>query len=239
MKRISITLAFLLILSSTLVSAQATAPDAIQIVKKSIEAMGGEAVLKNVKTLYSNMSTEMEGRKVNWIVREMLPNKGSFQVVYQGRTVYQTWFDGNDGYETNGGIVEKSDPKSFEDKAYKQNIFNELDYLNPELWTLERLEDDKVGNAECYKVKGVLKNGLVEIFYFDKSTYLMLRSDKLENANKDSFTTVLYMKFKKYGPLTYCSEERLGDEGNFKTVILEELIINKKVTTGDFVPLQK
>jgi len=240
MKKIFITLSFLLFISSVLVDAQdKQALNAIQIVKKSIDAMGGETYLRSVKTLYSNMKTEMEGRQVNWIVKEMLPNKGSFTVVYQGRTVFKTWFDGKDGYETNRGVVEKADPKSFDDKAYKQNIFNELDYLNPELWTPELLEDAKVGKADCYKVKGTLKNGLVEIFYFDKSTYLMLRSDKLENANKDSFKTTLYLKFKKYGPLAYCSEQRIGEEGNFKTIKLEELLVNEEVGEGDFSPKAK
>lgn len=237
MKQIFIILFPLLFSSSLLVNAQEKpALNSIQIVQKSIEAMGGEANLRSVKTLYSNMRTEMEGRQVNWIVKEMLPNKGSFQIIYQGRTVLQTWFDGKEGYETNRGVVEPSDPKSFEDKHYKQNIFNELDYLNPELWTLELVADAKVGKADCYKVKGTLKNGLVEMFYFDKSTYLMLRSDKLENANKGSFKTVLYLKFKKYGPFTYCSEQRIGEEGDFQTVKLEELLINQKVEETDFSP---
>lgn len=84
-----------------------------------------------------------------------------------------------------------------------------------------------------------MKNGLVEIFYFDKNTYLMLRSDKLENANKDSFKTVLYLKYKKYGPLTYFSEQRIGEEGNFTTVKLEEMLVNEKVAENDFIPKDK
>ncbi|WP_316836762.1 hypothetical protein [Pedobacter nutrimenti] len=240
MNKIFTTLSFLFFSSTLLVNAQDNhALNAIQVVKKSIEAMGGETTLRSVKTLYSNMGTEMEGRPVNWIVKEMLPNKGSFQIVYQGRTVFQTWFNGKEGYETNNGVAEKSDPKSFEDKNYKQNIFNELDYINPELWTLELMEDGKVDKADCYKVKGTLKNGLVEILYFDKSSYLMLRSDKLANANKDSFKTVLYLKYKKYGPLTYFSEQLIGEEGNFMTIKLEELLVNEKVVESDFSPKDK
>lgn len=66
---------------------------AIEIVNKSIDAMGGQKLLKSIKTLYTDSETEMQGRKVNWIVKEMLPNKGSFQIIYQGRTVYQNWFN--------------------------------------------------------------------------------------------------------------------------------------------------
>src|SRR4051794_29968012 len=110
MKKIFITLSFLLFTGSVLVNAQDKQTlNAIQIVKKSIDAMGGETYLRSVKTLHSDMRTEMEGRQVNWIVKEMIPNKGSFTVVYQGRTVFQTWFDGKDGYETIRGVVEKAD----------------------------------------------------------------------------------------------------------------------------------
>ncbi|MDR6784604.1 hypothetical protein ABIE26_003250 [Pedobacter africanus] len=237
MKKIFFALSFYLVSCHVLVKAQDNQVlTAVDIVKKSIDATGGEAYLRSIKTLYSNIKTEMEGRQVNWIVKEMVPNKGSFMVKYEGRTVFQNWFDGKDGYETNRGAVQKADPKEFADKAYKQNIFNELDYINPQLWTLERLEDGTVGKADCYKVKGTLKNGLVEIFYFDKLSNLMLRSDKLEKANQNSFKTTLYLNYKKYGKLVYYSELKMGEEGNFKTLVLEELLVNEKVEEGDFSP---
>lgn len=53
---------------------------AVEIINKSIDAMGGKKLIESIKTLYTDSKTEMQGRKVNWVVREMLPNKGSFQI---------------------------------------------------------------------------------------------------------------------------------------------------------------
>lgn len=93
MKTTLLTLTLLLTLSLTKTQAQ-TELTAQQIIEKNIEAMGGKPYLLSVKTLYSDMATEMEGRKVNWITKEMLPNKGSFLIIYQGRTVFQNFYDG-------------------------------------------------------------------------------------------------------------------------------------------------
>lgn len=233
-------LLFLFIIWGPLLKAQNSSKlNAIDIVKKSIDAVGGETYLRSIKTLYTNTKTIMEGREVNWIVKEMLPNKGSFQIVYKGRVVFQSWFDGKEGYETVNGEVKKADPADFADKVYKQNIFNALDYINPTLWTLELVGEEKVGDANCYKIKGTLKNGKVELFYFDKTSYLALKNDVIENNNKSSFSTVIYSNFKKFGNLIYSTEEKLSEGNDIKTTKLEELLINEKITESDFRPEKK
>jgi hypothetical protein len=72
----------------------------------------------------------MEARQVHWITKEMPPNKGAFQIVYNGRIVFQNWYDGNTGYEIVNGEKRKADPEEFKDKKYKKNIFNELDFID-------------------------------------------------------------------------------------------------------------
>jgi hypothetical protein len=93
---------------------------AMEVINNSINAMGGKNLLQSIKTLYTDSETEMEGRKVNWIVKEMLPNKGSFQVVYQGRTVYQNWFNGKVGHELINGEKKIADQEEFKDKEFKK-----------------------------------------------------------------------------------------------------------------------
>ena len=58
--------------------------NANDVVENAISALGGKEYLLSIKTLYTDISTEMEGRQVNWVTKEMLPNKGSFQIVYDG-----------------------------------------------------------------------------------------------------------------------------------------------------------
>jgi hypothetical protein len=70
-----------------------------EVIEKAIQATGGKELLNSIKTLYSISETTMDGRKVNWITKEMVPNKGSFEIEYQGRIVYRSWFDGKIGYK--------------------------------------------------------------------------------------------------------------------------------------------
>jgi hypothetical protein len=60
------------------------------ILENAINALGGKSYLQSIKTLYTEMSSQMEGRQVHWITKEMLPNKGSFQIVYNEQIVFKT-----------------------------------------------------------------------------------------------------------------------------------------------------
>lgn len=51
-----------------------------KIINKAVAAMGGKEYLQTIKTLYTDISTEMDGRPVHWITKEMLPNKGAFRL---------------------------------------------------------------------------------------------------------------------------------------------------------------
>lgn len=234
-KTISIVLLFTLG-SITLLAQEAAKPDPRTIVKNCIEARGGEAFLRSITTLYSDIKTEMEGREVNYITKEMLPNKGSFKIVYKGRTVFQNWFDGKKAFETVNGEVKKADPAEFKDKFDRKNIFNELDWIMPELWTLEFLGEEKVDAKGCYKIRATRKSGLVELLYFDKESKLLLRDDKVEDVNKNSFSTTLHLGYKKYSGLTFASEMKIGDKDSLQTLTVVELKINSDVSEADFRP---
>jgi hypothetical protein len=208
--------------------------NALNIVNLSIEAMGGLEYLKSIKTLYTNTKTEMEGRQVHWIVKEMLPNKGSFQIEYNNRIIYQNWFNGKKGFEIVNGEKKKADKNDFKDKLYKKNIFNELDYLDSTLWKLEYLGIEILNKDSCHKIKATLASGLVMKLYFDKNNHHMVRSDKIENGENNRFSTYLYTNFKKFDKLVYYTEMEFGEEGKFKKGIFVDLLINQNVDEKDF-----
>jgi hypothetical protein len=223
------------IISLNLLSAQKNDSKlAVDVINNSIEATGGKENLKDIKTLYTDIRTEMEGRQVNWIVKEMLPNKGTFQIVYEGRVVFQNMFDGENGYEIVNGEKKKADKDEFKDKKYKKNIFNELDYLDSNLWKLELIGEEKVNSALCYKIKGTLINGLVKILYYDKESYYLLKSEKILNAEKNTFSTTLYSNYKKFKNVILCTEMKFGDNGQFQNAKIVKLLINEAVTDKDF-----
>jgi hypothetical protein len=207
---------------------------ALKIINKSIDAMGGEAYLKSIKTLYTDIKTEMEGRQVHWIVKEMLPNKGSFQITYKDRIVYETWFDGKKGFEIENGNKKRADKEEFKDKFYKKNIFNELDYLDSNLWKLSYLGMEIINKDSCYKIQATLASGLVMMLYFDKDNFHMVRSDKLLNSEKNRFKTILYSNFKTFDRLVYYTEMKFGEDGEYQTGTIENLLINQLVDEKDF-----
>jgi hypothetical protein len=207
--------------------------NANDVVENAISALGGKEYLLSIKTLYTDISTEMEGRQVNWVTKEMLPNKGSFQIVYDGRIVFRNWYDGNTGYEIVNGEKSKADPEEFKDKKYKKNIFNELDYLDTSLWKLELVEEEKVNDEDCYKVKASLVNGEVRNLYFSKRTFYMLREDKV-NAEKGSFTSTSFSDYKKFGGLTYYSIMKFGNGEKTQIGKIVNILLNEKIDESDF-----
>ncbi len=204
------------------------------VVNNAINAMGGKDFLLTIKTLYADISTEMDGRQVHWITKEMLPNKGAFQIVYNDRIVFHNWFDGKIGYEMVNGIKTKADPSEFKDKQFKKNIFNELDYLDSTLYKLELVGEEKLGPEVCYKIKATLTNGLVKIIYFSKETFYTLREDKVSGKEKDSFSTTLFSEFRKFGNLTYYTVMRFGEADNYQTGKIVSLMINENISEDDF-----
>lgn len=122
---------------SSSIYAQKQDEKAVAIINKELEAIGGKEFIKSINTLYTNSVTQMEGRTANWVVKEMKPNIGSFEIVYGQRVVFKSWYDGKLGYNLSNGEKTLADQENFKDKLFKKNIFNELDYLDSTLYKLE------------------------------------------------------------------------------------------------------
>jgi hypothetical protein len=237
MKRLSLlSLVFLQFICFYCVHAQVKmeSMDAYQVINKSIEAMGGKEYLQSIRTLYSEIKTEMEGRPVHWIVKEMKPNKGSFQITYNNKVVYHNWFDGQKGFEIVGGQKKQVDNEEFKDKAYKKNIFNELDYLDSSSWTLEQMGETVVNGEPCYKIRATLIDSTVRLLYYSKATFLLQKEEKMFNPEKDSFSAVLFSGYKKFGRLMYYTEMKFGGVGTYKIAKVDKLLINDEVEEKDF-----
>ncbi len=207
--------------------------NAYNIMNKAIDAIGGKEYLSGIITLYTDMKTEMDGREVHWIVKEMKPNKGSFQITYKNRIIYQSWFDGKKGYAIVNGEKKRRD-EDFKDKKLKKNIFDELDYLDSSLWKIELLGDAQVDSISCYKIKATLSTGLTKLLYYNKRNYLLIKDEKIIKSEPGRFTTFIFPSYSKYGQLIYFRKLKYGDEEpNLKGEIVE-LLTNEKVNDKDF-----
>jgi hypothetical protein len=215
-------------------SAQDEKQDANSVINHAIEAMGGSDYLLSIKTMYTEISTEMEGRPVVWATKEMLPNKGAFQIIYEGRIVFENFFDGKKGYEIVDGKKQKADPEEFKDKKYKNNIFNEFDYLDPSLWTITLTGEEEFNGENCYKIHARLVNGEERNLYYGKKSFYLLRQDKILNPEKNSFTSSYYSDYKKFGDLTTFATISFGSEGKFQTGKIITVKLNENISDKDF-----
>lgn len=205
-----------------------------QIIEKAIEAKGGKELFKSIKTMYSNSETVMDGRHVRWVTKEMIPNKGSFDIIHKGRLVYKSFYDGTTGYEVVNGIKKKADQEEFKDKNYRKNIMNELDYLDSTLYILEYLGLEKVNNKDCDKVKATLVNGKVTFLYYDQKTSFLIKSEVVLNPEKNSFSIILHDDYKKFGDLICPTKETLVTENGNLIVKTIDLLYNVGISEKDF-----
>jgi hypothetical protein len=163
----------------------------------------------------------------------MLPNKGSFQIVYQGRTVFHNFYDGEKGYEVSQGKRQLADQAEFSDKKFRKNIFNELDFLDTTLYTIKLIGSEKVEKEDCFKVEATCINGQVRMIYYSKKSFLQMREDR-STAEKGNFSTTYFTGYKKYGKLTYYTDLVFGDGEKMQKAKMVDLLVNEKITDDDF-----
>ena len=232
--KIKTTFLTLLISATTLFAQNLETNKSLQIIEKSIEVQGGKKLLENIKTLYTNSETIMDGRNVNWVTKEMAPNKGSFEIVYQDRVVFKSFYDGKIGYDVINGQKKLADQKEFKDKNLRHHIMNSLDYIDPTLYTLEYIGEEKANGKDCDKIKATLSNGKITYLYYDKSSNLLTKSEVVKDPEKNSFSTVLYDDYKKFGDLLYETKQTFVSEAGNQIAKVIDLYYNKKINEKDF-----
>jgi hypothetical protein len=228
------TIAAIFLSTTTLTAQNAQKSKSVEIIEKSIQAQGGRQVLENIKTLYTKSETVMDGRNVFWITKEMAPNKGSFEIEYEGRIVYKSFYDGKTGYDVVNGQKKVADQEEFKDKNLRRHIINSLDYINPSLYTLEYIGEEKANNKDCDKIKATLSNGKVMYLYYDKISNLLVKSEVVKNPEKNSFSVTLYDDYKKFGDLIYETKDTFVSEDGNQVVKIVDVYYNKKINESDF-----
>lgn len=208
--------------------------DAYAIINKAIEARGGKDFLQSIKTLYTVTKTSINGIEVHWIVKEMFPNKGSFQIAQNNRMIYQSWYDGSNGFEIVNGIKKKQFPEENKDKPYKKNIISELDYINPSLWKIELLGQEKILNDWCYKIKATLVNSSVKYLYYNRTSFLLVQEEKMLDIQKNLVSNFIFLTYKKAGRFNYPNQMKFGENGKLQDALVVDILVNEGVEEKDF-----
>ena len=205
-----------------------------KVLENAIQSLGGREYLQSINTLYTDAIGEMDGREVHFIIKEKLPNKGAFQIVYQGNIVYEEWYNGKEGQNRTNNKIHKANRDEFKNKKYKKNIFDELDYLDSSLWKIELLSSEQVNNKDCYKIQATLVNGYVRQLDYSKDSFHLIKTVSINKEEKYRSDSSFCLQYKTLGQLTYCSEEDEVHNGEIQKLKTVAKIINAKVSDEDF-----
>jgi len=158
----------------------ASAQTVDEIIAKNIQAHGGEAKVRAVKTL--RMTGKMEvgpGMEAPMIVSFERPEMVRMEFSLQGMTAIQA-YDGKSGWSVMP-FVGKKDPEPMADDDLKE-IQNQADLDGPLMDykakgnTVEYLGKEKVEGSDAYKLKITRKNGTIETTYIDADSGLEVKT---------------------------------------------------------------
>ncbi len=198
-KRISsMTIIAAFILSS--VALFAGTPSVDDILKKNVEARGGEK-LKNIATYTSDMSMEVMGMSMTFNVKAKMPDKIriDFSVMGQDGSVI---FNGDKGWAIQGGVAQEIPADQLEQTKKQFGSQTDLagksylDYKEKGIkYELEGVED--VNGTSTYKVKETLKDGTVSRIYFSTKDYLEVKRISATEMNGTTMDAEIYFKENK------------------------------------------
>jgi hypothetical protein len=174
----------------------ATAQTADELIAKNLEAKGGLAQIKAIKTLHSSGKMEIQGfqiqadseQKPEFLVRQ--------SVTLQGMTQIQA-YDGSEGWQINPFQGRRDPERMGEDDT--RDMVESSDFYGPLVdykekgSKVEYIGHDTVDGDDALLLKVTLKNGDVINYYLDPDTYLEIRTIRLmfvRGSVRETFTNL-------------------------------------------------
>lgn len=179
-------------------------PEAKAIIDRHVEAVGGRAAIKQVKSVKAagTMSIAANGMSGAIEVYSMRPNKQLVKMTLAGVGDVLEGFDGTHAWSLNP----MSGPRLLTgEEATQRALDADFDTnLDPgaKYTSLKTLEKTTFDGRDCYKVSLVRKDGVEDIEFYDVKTGLKAGSI---NTRKNEMGTLqitsTFNDYKKFGPL--------------------------------------
>lgn len=182
---------------AAIVAVPVSAQTADEIIAKNLEAKGGAAKLKAVQSV--RMTGTMlvgPGMSVPIVLELKRPRSMRMDLTIQGMTMTQA-YDGTAGWMLNP-MSGRTDPEPLPSEAIKL-VEEQADMDGPFVdykekgSTVELLGKEKVGIADCFKVKLTLKSGDTRVYYIEAGTYLEVKQEsrtKVRDTDVENDTLV-------------------------------------------------
>lgn len=213
-----------------------------EVAKKALDARGGVAKIKAVQservTGQVSFSHAMAG---TFVVELKRPLKMHTEITVEGQKIIRVYDGKSTGWMINPFLENKEiQPLSSEDL---KNITDESDFDGPlvdyqakgnqiELAGKEKLDDKPV-----YRLKLTSKNGDVRFYFFDASSFLLLKWEGIRKAGEEELPwESFFSDFHEVQGLQYAFRIDQGSPGTeFKqTLITEKIEINLQIDDSRF-----
>jgi acyl carrier protein len=191
---------------------------ASSIIDNYLHALGGESKLKNVKTLLTEGMILAGGMEMQTVIKQMYPNKSHSETYCMGQTMIQN-FDGRKGYMAQGTM--KMDMPDEMIAAMKDAVL--IDALKFVALKIVSVQMQTIDGKDCY----VLTNAEGEKNYFDKTTWLLYRTETSEGI-----TTI--KTYGEFDGMMFPTEIIQAGQGQEVIIKATKITVNKGVTEKDF-----
>ena len=116
-----------------------------------VTAIGGAENVNAVKTVFNKSEATMQGMLLTTETKSMVPNKQSVIMTGMGMVLSKMIFDGEKGYQEQQGVKKELAGTELDKIKSKSVPFPEIDYLNNEQVSLEKIEP--VNGSDAYVIK--------------------------------------------------------------------------------------
>lgn len=196
------------------------------VIKKHIDAIGGEKALKNVKTIAVFANGEVQGTPLEMTIKSS-PKKLAVEMKAMGMTMMKQVVNEKEAYMVQQGQRKDFSGTELKDLQDATGTFKELKLLTSKDVTLSGIES--INGKDAYAIK----DGKTTYFYDAVSGLKVAESRELEQGGQKMIQTTYYEDYKEVKGIKfpYITKMNVGVELEF---ITSEVKINEGVTDADF-----
>jgi len=240
MKRTTLSLAAMLLLSATANIAVAQTGD--EIIAKHIDAIGGEKNWNNVKSMKMVGSTSIQGMEVNMdiTVVDQKAMRTNMSIMGMEGYIIMTEKEGwmympfQPGMDKVTPMPEEQVKKAKGNFSIKNTVLADRTKIAKATYSGK----DTLDGVACHKVLVADKEGNEQTAYFDAGTYYMVRAErKVKQKDEEQEVSISYSNFQKQpeGVVVAMTQSNpmMGGDITFK-----KIEINKPIADGYFKPTE-
>ncbi|MFA6924435.1 MAG: insulinase family protein [Bacteroidales bacterium] len=160
------------------------------VIKKYIDAIGGEKNISKINDCTTKMKGTIQGMELSSAIYKKAPNKSLLEMSMSGNVIKKTIFDGTSGKTFSPQGTQELKDKELADMKIQSVMFPELKFAELGI-KLNLLGIEKINDKESYKVELLMPDGDKYYDYFDIATGMKIRSIE------DEGVTIDYSDFKE------------------------------------------